>query len=141
MTLSSRNSTYFAVYSETIPATEMTQQIGAEPDRSVVRGSRFLKPSVVPKTHAWDLLPRAGAESTIQEQLRDVLDRLKPHEVAIARLCADGQCATVLRIVREFRLTAEDTDTLGLALDAQDVALLARVGAFIDISEYDGTAD
>jgi hypothetical protein len=141
VSLSRRGSAYFAVYSETVSAAEMTRRIGAEPDRSTVRGSRFVSPTVVPRTHAWDLLPRAEAEGTIEEQLRDVLDRVRSHEAPIAELCADGECGSVLRIVREFRLTTEGADTLGLALDAQDVALLARVGAFIDISEYDLSAD
>jgi hypothetical protein len=141
VTLSSRSSAYFAVYSETVSAAEMTRRIGAEPDRSTVRGSRFVSPSVVPKTHAWDLLPRADAESTLQEQLGDVLGRVRSYEARIAELCDEGECGSVLRIVREFRLMAEDADALGLALDAQDVAPLARVGAFVDISEYDLTAD
>ncbi len=141
MSLLSSSSAYFAVFSESVSAADMTRRIGMEPDRSTVRGSRFASPTVVPRTHAWDLLPRADPQSTIQGQLRDVLDRVRSYEAPIAELCAEGECGSVLRIVREFRLTAEDTDTLGLALDAEDVALLARVGAFIDISEYDMTAD
>lgn len=77
----------FALFSERMPAAEMTGLIGVEPDRVGVRGSRRHVPRAVPVTHSWRVECR-DAGLTVDEQVGRVIARLLPYHAQIAQLAA-----------------------------------------------------
>lgn len=150
-----RQYVYFRLASEEIEAAEITQSLGVVPDRVLVRGTKRANPPA-PATHSWELhcdLPGR----TVDDQIEQVLSRVRPVAEAIRELSATTDIVAVLQIVRD--LDAEDGQEdsadeprladgevltklagqhhlLGWHLDAETLTFLASVGADIDCDEY-----
>jgi hypothetical protein len=147
---------YFALKSETTPAETMTRQLGVEPDRISVRGSRLHHPPR-PACHTWQIECRALG-LPVDEQVTAILARVRPLADAIRTLLATGEVTAVLQVVRDFTTqTGEpehppgettNTDTvldalpgrqqhlLGWHLAAADLAFLVSIDADLDVDEY-----
>ncbi|MEV0648275.1 DUF4279 domain-containing protein [Phytomonospora sp. NPDC050363] len=143
---------YFAIKSETMPATEITARLGVEPDRFSVRGSRRADPPV-PVCHSWQVrCDERGLR--VDEQIDRVLARLTPVTAKIAELCREpDEVAAVLEVVRFFEdedgedpkpqpaeenlVRIPDQHLLGWVLDRRVIEFLAATGAFLDVDEYD----
>jgi hypothetical protein len=146
---------YFALKSETTPAETMTRQLGVEPDRISVRGSRLHHPPH-PACHTWKIECRAPG-LPVDEQVAAVLARVRPLTDAIQTLVATGEITAVLQVVRDFTAQtgkpkptpgeATNTDKvlvalpdqqhlLGWHLTAADLAFLVSIDADLDVDEY-----
>lgn len=73
-----------------------------EPDKVMIRGSRRAEPPS-PVKHGWEVICDDRG-MTVDEQVRKVIDRVRPRQAAIAELTRepDARCWTVLEIVRYF---------------------------------------
>lgn len=149
-----RQYSYFALSSHSTSATEMTDVLGIEPDRTAIRGSRRTEPSPVPVAHRWIVECRDPGLS-VDEQIARILERLAPHTDAIAalarRLDAEPEAgpSAVLEVVRYFneaeqhpghqaeKSKDESTGTLGWHLGRDVLDFLQATGAVIDIDEYE----
>ncbi|GAA0552739.1 hypothetical protein GCM10010172_38990 [Paractinoplanes ferrugineus] len=144
---------YFALFSRSTSAAEMTAILGIEPDETTVRGSRRTEPSAVPVRHGWKIVCREPG-LCVDEQVARILDRLRPHTTAIGALAnrlaaADQESGAVLEIVRCFRGEdaerhehREDAPNLfGWHLDRAVLDFLRATGAVLDVDEYDMTPD
>jgi hypothetical protein len=148
-----RQYAYFAVFSESMPATEITARLMIEPDKVMIRGSRRAKPPS-PVKHGWEVICDDRG-MTVDEQVRKVVDRVRPRQAAIAELTRepDARCRAVLEIVRYFdaengeeeELSPPDAQfqklpgqhqLLGWHLDRDILAFLIAVNAEIDADEY-----
>lgn len=143
---------YFAVRSVHTSASEMTERLGIEPDETLVRGSRGVNPPVRPPCHSWKVVCREPG-LPVDEQIARVLARLLPHEdriVALVReiMAREGPTApAVLEVVRYFDAEqaaapaaapgAHSPSLFGWHLDHAALAFLVRVGAGLDVDEYD----
>ncbi|MDX2290752.1 MULTISPECIES: DUF4279 domain-containing protein [Streptomyces] len=145
---------YFALSSERTTAQEMTALLGILPDETKVRGSRIVQPAI-PVCHQWRVVCREPG-LRVNEQIAQVLERLRPHTDRIAsltrRLGAEpgaGRAAT-LQVVRYFGEADEPSNDnqpdaerkpnpFGWHLDQEVLDFLAATGAFLDIDEYDRT--
>ena len=149
-----RQYSYFALSSHSTSATEMTDVLGIEPDRTAIRGSRRTEPSPVPVAHRW-IVECRDPELSVDEQIARILERLAPHTNAIAalarRLDAEPEAgpSAVLEVVRYFNEAEqhpghqaekpkdESTRTLGWHLGRDVLDFLQATGAVIDIDEYE----
>lgn len=132
---------YFAITSEGTSADEMAKRIGLEPDEVLVRGSKRPEPPR-PAMHSWTI-HASRPERPIRDQTEDVLGRIASVESAITGLIAElkGDVFPRLEIVRLFNDpdAAQTGDALlGWSLEMDHVQLLSRLGAFVDVDEYDG---
>lgn len=151
-----RQYAYFALFSERMPAAQMTGLIGVEPDSFGVRGARWRGPRVVPVAHSWRVECR-DAGLTVDEQVERVVARLLPYQERIARLAARLACdpggGARLSVVRYFNddegeeevLSPPDAplrkfpgqhQLLGWNLSARVLGFLVAVGADLDVDEY-----
>jgi ribosomal protein S18 acetylase RimI-like enzyme len=124
---------YFALWSETVPAADISVRIGLEPDEMLVRGSKSAERGI-PRAHAWKIVERG--HDRVDEQIRHIIERLKPIRDELVRLAADPEIAAGLTVVRYFRDSHDDAD-VGWWVTAESVAFLAAVGASLDVDEYD----
>jgi hypothetical protein len=148
-----RQYAYFAVFSESMPATEITVRLMIEPDKVRIRGSRRAEPPS-PVNHAWQVICDDRG-MTVDEQVRKVIDRVRPCRAAIAELTRepDALCGAVLEVVRYFDdQTGEEEELsppgaplqklpgqhqlLGWHLDRDILTFLIAVNAEIDADEY-----
>lgn len=145
----------FSLSSAVLSPEEITAELGLEPDRCLVRGSKRSDPPV-PVGHVWEVrCDERGLR--IDEQADRVFRRIRPHADSIRELIATSPVGAVLSICRDFEaddgeeeLLAEvagpDGDTLtklagqhqllGWHLDVAFLAFLVTVGADIDCDEY-----
>jgi hypothetical protein len=70
-----RQYAYFAVFSGSMPATEITARLMIEPDEVKTRGSRRVEPPV-PVDHVWEVICDDRG-MTVDEQVRKVVDRVR----------------------------------------------------------------
>jgi hypothetical protein len=146
-----RQYVYFAVRSEAVNADEVSRRLGLEPDRVMVRGSRTAEPPR-PTANAWQIVCDEPG-MTIDEQVKVVLQRLRPAEPRLVELAKDPDCSVVLQLVRYLddeegepeRLSHSDAglqklggqhQLLGWHLSSDDLGFLSRIGASIDADEY-----
>jgi hypothetical protein len=148
VTLHIRQYVGFAVYSERMPATEMTERIGLEPDVVSIRGSRRQHPKSIPVSHMWAVECRTP-NLRLDDQLDVLLRRLRPRENELRRLAeeledTEGSAGAVLRFVRYLDDPDDPGGTadgwqhrlLGWHLNAEVLRFLASVHAEIDADEY-----
>ena len=148
-----RQYAYFALFSESMPATEITARLMIEPDKVMIKGSRRAEPPS-PVKHAWEVICDDRG-MTVDEQVRKVIDRVRPCQAAIAELTRepDALCWAVLEVVRYFddqtgeeeELSSPDAQLqklrgqhhlLGWHLDREILTFLIAVNAEIDADEY-----
>lgn len=148
-----RQYAYFALFSGSMPATEITARLTIEPDKVKTRGSRWTEPPI-PVHHVWQVICDDRG-MTVDEQVRKVVDRVRPRQAAIAELTRepDARCGAVLEVVRYFddengeeeELSPPDAQLqklpgqhqlLGWHLDRDILAFLIAVNAEIDVDEY-----
>ena len=134
---------YFAIYSPRVSAQEIEERVGVAPDRVVVKGSKQAEPPI-PKEHGWQL--RSGRpDASLSDQIEELHARLTPIENRIVALLGElgSDAGCVLQVVRELNdpsASESGDDLLGWGLSPAAVALLARLGALIDVDEYDASA-
>jgi hypothetical protein len=132
---------YFAVYSTAMTVAEMASRIGLDPDVTLVKGSRVADPPL-PRAHAWQLRP-TREDAGVDERVADLLGRLRSLERAVSDFIFDlgSDGSAVLQLVRYFNdsdgIDTEENRRLGFALDASAIGLLSRLGAVLDVDEYD----
>ncbi|MFD7229563.1 DUF4279 domain-containing protein [Streptomyces sp. NPDC059881] len=142
---------YFALSSEHTTAQEMAAVLGIEPDETTVRASRVAEPPM-PVCHRWKIACRAPG-LRVDEQVAQILDRLRPHAARIAELArrlnreGDGPSA-VLQIVRYFnddeypdKADRSGPGLFGWHLGRDVLDFLDVTGAVLDIDEYDMTPE
>ncbi|MBO0878343.1 MAG: DUF4279 domain-containing protein, partial [Pseudonocardia sp.] len=141
------------MFSESMRATEITARLMIEPDRVATRGSRVAEPPR-PVYHSWEVVCD-GRGMAVDEQVRKVVDRVRPRRAAIAELTQepDACCGAVLAVVRHFddedgeeeELSPPDAplqklsgqhQLLGWHLDRDILDFLFAVNAEIDVDEY-----
>jgi hypothetical protein len=145
---------YFGLWSETIPASEMTAVVGLEPDDVQVRGSWQAEPPI-PRGHYWRIECRERG-LCVDEQMERVLARISGHATAIRSLVDTGDVRATLEVVRNFNDENGEEDRyedyfveeggdpkeggqhylLGWALAPEHMQLLLTLGAHLDVDEY-----
>jgi hypothetical protein len=129
---------YFWIASEVVSAVEITRAVGLAPDQTSVRGSRRMTPSPVPVEHSWEI--RCERHGAIDEQASEVLGRIEPVAKDVRRLIDRGDVWAGLMMVRYFDDPdgGDGHDAMGWWLSAQQISLLAEMGANIQADEYAG---
>ncbi|GAA2561758.1 hypothetical protein GCM10010435_36980 [Winogradskya consettensis] len=134
---------YFALKSDITTPEAITAKLGFQPDRVGVRGSSQTTPPV-PATHTWAVECRKP-RMTVDEQVSEVLDRIRPLANGIRELVEPGEIEAVLQIVRYFEVddgdpqAAEDgppESLLGWHLTIADLAFLVSIDADVSVDEY-----
>lgn len=126
---------YFWISSEVVTAEQITSQVGMEPDSITVRGSRQTEPRALPIEHSW--MVKCGRHARIDEQVSEVLDRVRPAAQAIRVLTAREDVDAGLMMVRYFDDPDEGGyDAMGWMLEPAQIVLLADMGAQIQADEY-----
>lgn len=142
---------YFAVRSETLPATEVTAALGLGPDSVLIRASRHRDPDQ-PKVHAWNVECRSPG-MTVDEQVGEIYARLLPVLDRLVALRREHDVDTVLQVVRSFdddvgeeeELSPPGSDyeklggqhqLLGWHLGRDVLDFLQLTGAELDVDEY-----
>jgi Domain of unknown function (DUF4279) len=100
-----RQYAYFGFWSDETTAAQITARLGIEPDGFLVKGSRMTSPPR-PRYHKWRL-QCDRAETSVEDQINAVLQRLIPKKAEIAALVADLQNEIdpgggALQVVRHF---------------------------------------
>ena len=142
---------YFALSSEHTTAQEMAAVLGIEPDETTVRANRLAEPPI-PVCHRWKIVCRAPG-LRVDEQVAQILDRLRPHAAGIAELArrlnqeGNGPPA-VLEIVRYFNVgehpdkaDRSGPNLYGWHLGRDVLDFLDATGAVLDVDEYDMTPE
>jgi len=132
-----RQYVYFALYSELMPAEEMTRRLGLAPDETDVRASRQVYPPR-PATHSWKIVCSAPG-LRVDEQVGIVVGRLRAvvDEVGrLARHLAATEGGSRLQIVRYLTEGDSNPILLGWQLDPEVLEFLHTTKAVLDIDEY-----
>lgn len=127
---------YFWVASRVVSASEITELLGIVPDRVSVLGSRRSEPTPVPVEHAWEL--RCERHGRIDEQASEVLHRIERVADKVRSLTTRDDTSAGLTMVRYFDDEEGGYGAMSWGLTAEQIALLARMGASIDADEYAG---
>ncbi|MFS8100192.1 GNAT family N-acetyltransferase [Lentzea alba] len=124
---------YFALWSETVSAADISVRLGLEPDEVLVRGSRSAEHDV-PRAHAWKVVRRS--DERVDEQIQHLVDGLKPVRDGLVEITAETGITASLVVVRRFRDSVDDAD-VGWSISAESMEFLAAVRASLDVDEYD----
>ena len=127
---------YFWLASEVVTAEKVTEHLGIEPDRTSVMGSRRTSPLVVPAAHRWEI--RCETHGRIDEQASSVLARMAPVADRVRDLVGSGDVAAGLMMVRWFDDPEGGYNAMGWWISAEQIQLLARMGATVESDEYAG---
>lgn len=127
---------YFWLASEAVTAEQVTEHLGIEPDRTSVMGSRRTAPRVVPAAHRWEI--RCETHGRIDEQVSAVLARIAPAADRVRDLVDRLDVAAGLMMVRWFDDPEGGYNAMGWAMSAEQIQLLARMGATVESDEYAG---
>lgn len=152
-----RQYVYFELFSRTTTAQQMTDRLSLSPDEISVMGSRRSDPAI-PVTHAWRLVCREPG-LCVDEQITQVMERLRPQEQQVVELARDleradpGRGGAGLSIVRylnddtgeEEVLSPTDAQLqklpgqhqlLGWVLEPEVMRFLLAANANVDVDEY-----
>jgi hypothetical protein len=132
-----RQYVYFALFSELMPAEEMTRRLGLAPDEVDVRASRQVYPPR-PAVHSWKMVCSAPG-LTVDEQVSIVIGRLRPLVDEIGRLARHldaTEGGARLQVVRYLSEGDPNPILLGWRLDREVVDFLHTTRAVLDIDEY-----
>jgi hypothetical protein len=155
-----RQKVKFVAGSTLTSASEITAQLGIEPDRFAVRCSRSVDPPR-PVTHRWEVHCDVRG-LRVDEQISRVIARLLPHQDKVAALGSrlrseDPPGSLELSIVRYFDDDEGEEDDerevttpsgqvlqrlpgqhqlLGWGIDSDVLGFLQSVGAWVDVDEY-----
>ena len=116
----------FLVLSETLTVVELTKAIGLSPDRSSAGTRRH------PRLALWELCESGGGEDDLSSLIGRLLGRVAPFKEAIIA-CVEGEPSCRLRIVHYIGPAPIGP---GFAVDRERVALLANLGADLDVDQY-----
>lgn len=132
-----RQYVYFALFSELMPAEEITRRLGISPDEADIRASRQVYPPR-PAVHSWKIVCSAPG-LTVDEQIGIVIGRLRPMVDEIGRLARHldaTEGGARLQVVRYFSEGDSNPILLGWCLDREVVDFLHTTRAVLDIDEY-----
>ncbi|GAA4735903.1 hypothetical protein GCM10023350_19720 [Nocardioides endophyticus] len=127
---------YFWLASEALTAEQVTEHLGIEPDRTSVMGSRRTSPRVVPAAHRWEI--QCETHGRIGEQASTVLARIAPAAGRVRDLVDRGDVAAGLMMVRWFDDPKGGYNAMGWWMSAEQIQLLASMGATVESDEYPG---
>lgn len=118
----------------------MEARIGIAPDNTMVRGSKDPN-RPLPIQHMWEIESRRGGES-LYDKIEEVLSRLIPVEAELAALRPEiepdgGYVFQIVRYLNYAAAEEAETRPLGFGFELEALELLARLGARIDVDEYD----
>lgn len=125
----------------------MARAIGLDPDEVAIRGSRRNTVPPVPRHHRWQVNGRTP-ESRLDDQIQQLIDRLRPYQERIRRLLGDlrtdgvdsgaGGALTVVRYLDDPDGEADGWQhrLLGWGLEQHALRFLADLGATVDVDEY-----
>lgn len=122
----------FTVASQSVTTAEMTGHLG-EADEVTVLGEPGRVTGRPARENAWSLRAEGGAGDDVDALVESVLVRIAGREPGLTALRAAG-CELVLRVVQYMAET--DPVGPGFAVDTADLALLARIGASLDVDLY-----
>jgi hypothetical protein len=123
-----RRKVSFLVVSDSLTARELAEAIGGEPDEGSSGSPRF------PLQATWELHASGRGSDDLSALIENVMLRLQPSARAIIALRGTDQSLTcLLRIVQYI---GDDPVGPGFAIEREVVALLATLGAFIDVDQY-----
>lgn len=145
---------FFSLRSDVRPPDEINRLLAFDADVSQLKGSKRTDPPL-PRCHHWEVMATRQS-AVVDDQLREIIDRLRPVTVRIRGLVEDGSCSATLQVVRRFNdpegeeenLEPLDTEIgvlehipgqhqlLGWHIDPEIVDFLIATGAEIDIDEY-----
>jgi hypothetical protein len=123
----------FLIASKQFSPAQISELLGLVPDRAVDMAER-------PQSHVhlWCLTGRqneSAAYSTLSEDIRALIERLRPHTQRIASIDrSETNCS--LTLSRRF-YTDEREASVGWAIAAEDVQFLCDAGLDLDVDEYD----
>jgi hypothetical protein len=116
------------VVSDRLTAHELAEAIGAEPDEATSGTERL------PAQATWELHASGSGRDDLSRLVEDVIARLQPSREALAGLrTSDPSLTCLMRIVQ---YVGDDPVGPGFAIGPDAVALLAALGAFIDVDQY-----
>jgi hypothetical protein len=125
---------YFGVRSVELSPEELQARIGAEPSRLRRMASKSVEP-LRPTTNGWMLDSGLADSEPLWRHLQAVFVRLAPLVEALAQVCA-GEPRGSLVVVREYHFSERESD-VGFWLEPGWVSVLHRIGASLDVDEYD----
>jgi len=144
---------YFAITTETVAPREITVAVGIEPDHVKVRGSRSLKPKVMPPQNSWQIRSDSNG-LTVDEHFAKVVARLMPAKQRLREFLNTTACSKArFQVVRNFadpdgeeeqecddprygRKLAGQHQLLGWHLEREIVDLIVYLDASFDVDEY-----
>lgn len=151
-----RQHVQFTVKSERLTPAEITVLVGTEPDEAKVKGERRLGPPPSPWVHHWTLRSGIDEAASVEDHLAVLIPRLRDHATGLRAALAIDATEGWLFLGRTFEAGEEAFDErtygvdaesevgrldgqhpfLGWGLDREVVALLASIGAGLDVDEY-----
>jgi hypothetical protein len=127
--ISDRRVVSFVVVPERLGVDELRRIIGSEPDIASAGAPRF------PHQATWRLRASASGEVDLSSLIDDVLSRVAPLREALISLRADHDRSVTCKL-EIVQYVGDDPLGPGFALEASHVALLADLGAVVDVDQY-----
>ncbi len=115
----------FKVTSATITAKDLAAKLNLKPDREWLAGSPRGAFGAIEKLHGFELESKLGPQSSVEQHVGGMLDRLKP--------CAQALGAMAKEVTVEFTLSLTRRRAPWLHFDRDTVRWLAVMGAKLDI--------
>lgn len=134
-----RHQTTLTIFSVPLSPDTISDRIGIKPDKTSTRGEKRRSETVtIPRANEWSLI--APDEMPIDEQIDNLLDRIKPYRKALVDLAKDPDVKIGLLIARYFHDQAAKSNRLGIHLSSEALARLAEINATVSVDEYDYSA-
>jgi hypothetical protein len=115
----------FKISSATIPAKDLAAHLGLKPDRSWLLGQARGVFGVVEKMHGFELESKLGPQSSLEEHIKSMLERLAP--------CAQKIGALGTQVVAEFSCSIKRRKAPILHFDHATIRWLGVMNARLDI--------
>jgi len=125
-----------SVLSDRVRPDQTTVILGLAPDHSVLKGSDRTPPRAMPELYGWYVTIVSSDDSTVDEVLSALLERLDTLHERIPKL---READPHLQVRFQVAVTPYSTD-VSLYVDADTVASVARFGASLDIEFFDAPA-
>lgn len=129
-----KSKVYLGITSKTVPAAQITAQIGLAPTESWEMGTpmRMTRGRTNYKFNGWFFDPSGDAPGEFEQKLKTLLDLTEPHAAAIRSLSESGECSVWVRVP----YSGYQEQMWGLGIDPPDLQRLAALGAGLDIDLY-----
>lgn len=123
----------FLIVSNALTVEAVTDAVGISP------GATYLRTRLTPTERVWEISRSGDSSTDLTTAIQDLLAVVRSFKEPLLRLKRGSDIQCVFRVVET--LVPDESVGPGFSINAEDLALLTDVGAFVDVDLYCSSVD